>query len=85
MRGCATTNAAFAWMQTACAGGISRRTTFLTIIYVNNPFPSGQGGATIPGFNGLNHGRAQLISLGDTKTFGTATVNEAHFSFMRSS
>ena len=52
---------------------------------VNNPFPSGQGGATIPGFNGLNHGRAQLISLGDTKTFGTATVNEAHFSFMRSS
>ena len=37
---------------------------------LNNPFPSGQGGATIPGFDGLNHGRAQLISLGDTKTFG---------------
>ena len=52
---------------------------------VNNPFPSGQGGATIPGFNGLNHGRAQLISLGDTKTFGSATVNELHFSYMRSS
>ena len=51
---------------------------------VNNPFPSGQGGATIPGFNGLNHGRAQLISLGDTKTFGAATVNELHFSYMRS-
>ena len=46
---------------------------------VNNPFPSGQGGATIPGFNGMNHGRAQLISLGDTKTFGSTTVNEASF------
>jgi len=51
---------------------------------VDNPFPSGQGGATVPGFNGINHGRAQLISLGDTKTFGTETVNEAHFSFTRS-
>jgi hypothetical protein len=51
---------------------------------MTNPFPSGQGGATIPGFEGLNHGRAQLISLGDTKTFGSNTVNEAHFSFMRS-
>jgi Carboxypeptidase regulatory-like domain len=50
---------------------------------LNNPFPSGQGGATVPGFNGLNYGRAQLISLGDTKTFGTNTVNEAHVSFMR--
>ncbi len=51
---------------------------------VNNPFPSGQGGATVPGFNGINHGRAQLISLGDVKTFGSATVNELHFSYMRS-
>jgi hypothetical protein len=52
---------------------------------VNNPFPSGQGGATVPGFNGINHGRAQLVSLGDVKTFGSATVNELHFSYMRSS
>jgi hypothetical protein len=51
---------------------------------VSNPFPTGQGGATVPGFNGLNLGRAQLVSLGDTKTFGTSMVNEAHFSFMRS-
>ena len=50
---------------------------------LNNPFPSGQGGATIPGFNGLNHGRSQLFSLGYAKTFGTNTVNEAHFSVMR--
>ncbi len=51
---------------------------------LNNPFPSGQGGATVPGFDGLNYGRSQLISLGDTKTFGANTVNEAHFSVMRS-
>jgi hypothetical protein len=52
---------------------------------LNNPFPSGQGGATIPGFNGLNHGRSQLFSLGHNKTFGSNTVNEAHFSVMRNS
>ena len=51
---------------------------------VDNPFPSGQGGATVPGFNGINTGRSQLISLGNTKTFGSTWVNEAHFSFMRS-
>jgi len=50
---------------------------------VNNPFPTGQGGASVPGFSGLNLGRSQLISLGDTKTFGSSTVNEFHFSYMR--
>ena len=57
---------------------------FFDHYYVNNPFPSGQGGASIPGFNGINSGRSQLISLSNTKTFGTSWVNEAHFSFMRS-
>jgi len=57
---------------------------FLDDYFLNNPFPSGQGGATVPGFNSINHGRSQLISLGNTKTFGANTVNEAHFSFMRS-
>jgi Carboxypeptidase regulatory-like domain len=57
---------------------------FFDDYHLNNPFPSGQGGATIPGFNGINYGRSQLISLGNTKTFGTSSVNEAHFSFMRS-
>jgi len=50
---------------------------------VNNPYPAGQGGATVPGFNALTFGRAQLLSLGDTKTFGSTTVNELHVSFMR--
>lgn len=49
----------------------------------NNPYPVKQGGANVPGFNALNDGRAQLIALGDTKTFGSTAVNEFHFSFMR--
>jgi len=57
---------------------------FFDDYHVQNPFPSGQGGASIPGFNGINYGRSQLISFGNTKTFGTSWVNEAHFSFMRS-
>jgi hypothetical protein len=57
---------------------------FFDDYYLTNPFPSGQGGATVPGFGGVNHGRAQLVSLGDTKTFGMNTVNEFHVSFMRS-
>jgi hypothetical protein len=49
----------------------------------NNPYPVAQGGADVPGFNALYSGRAQLLSLGDTKTLGTTAVNEFHFSFLR--
>jgi len=51
----------------------------------NNPYPVAQGGANVPGFNALNSGRAQLLSLGDTKTLSSTAVNEFHFSFMRDS
>jgi len=50
---------------------------------VNNPYPTGQGGASVPGFAALNLGRAQLLSLGHTKTFGTSAVNEIRLSYMR--
>ena len=49
----------------------------------NNPYPVAQGGANVPGFNALYLGRAQLISLGDTKTLNATTVNEFHFSYLR--
>ena len=49
----------------------------------NNPYPVAQGGANVPGFNALNSGRAQLLSLGDTKTISATAVNEFHFSFLR--
>jgi hypothetical protein len=51
--------------------------------FVNNPFPKGQGGASVPGFSALNLGTAQLINLGNVKTFGSSSVNEFHLSFMR--
>ena len=50
---------------------------------MDNPYPTEQGGANVPGFNALSDGRAQLFSFGDLKTFGANTVNEAHFSYMR--
>ncbi len=50
---------------------------------LDNPYPTGQGGASVPGFNALNLGTAQLVNLGQTKTFGTSMVNEIHLSFMR--
>ena len=49
----------------------------------DSPYPLAQGGANVPGFNALNSGRAQLIALGDTKTFGNNAVNEFRFSYTR--
>jgi hypothetical protein len=51
--------------------------------FVNSPFPRGQGGASVPGFSGLNLGTAQLINLGDAKTLGSSSVNEFHLSYLR--
>ncbi len=51
---------------------------------LNNPYPTGQGGANVPGFGALNLGRSQLLSLGLTKAFGAAMVNELRVSYMRS-
>jgi hypothetical protein len=50
---------------------------------LNNPYPTGQGGASVPGFGALNLGRSQLFNLGHTKTFGPSIVNELRLSFMR--
>ena len=57
---------------------------FYDNFFVNNPYPTGQGGASVPGFNGLNLGTAQLVNVGDVKAFGSNSVNEFHLSFMRS-
>ena len=50
---------------------------------MNNPYPTGQGGANVPGFNALSDGRAQLYSLGLTRAWGVNTVNELRFSYLR--
>ena len=51
----------------------------------NNPYPVAQGGANVPGFSADYLGRAQLLSLGDTKNFGSTSVNEFRFSLLRNS
>ncbi len=48
-----------------------------------NPYPTGQGGATVPGFNARSDGRAQLVSVSLTTTFGAVATNQAHLSAMR--
>jgi len=48
-----------------------------------NPYPVAQSGASVPGFSAATTGRAQLLTLGDTKSFGASMVNEFHLSFMR--
>lgn len=48
-----------------------------------NPTPSDIG-ANVPGFADATLGRAQLASIGDTKTIGATMVNEFHLSYTRS-
>jgi hypothetical protein len=50
---------------------------------LDNPYPTQQGGATVPGFDAATEGRAQLISLSDTRTFGSRTVNQLQASYLR--
>ncbi len=50
---------------------------------LDNPYPGQQGGASIPGFDALTIGRAQLITLGNTRVFGMGTVNEFHAGVIR--
>ncbi|MGB7603199.1 MAG: TonB-dependent receptor [Candidatus Sulfotelmatobacter sp.] len=54
---------------------------------LNAPYPN--GGATVPAatfaYNGTTAGRAQLVNLGDTKNFGSYSVNELRLSYVRNS
>jgi hypothetical protein len=52
---------------------------------LNNSYPTAQGGASVPGFNAITLGRAQLVSLGLTKVFSATMVNESHLSYLRDS
>ncbi|MGA8531537.1 MAG: carboxypeptidase regulatory-like domain-containing protein [Acidobacteriaceae bacterium] len=56
---------------------------FIDDFYLVNPYPVAQSGASVPGFSAATTGRAQLLTLGDTKSFGASMVNEFHLSFMR--
>jgi hypothetical protein len=50
---------------------------------LDNPYPTGTGGASVPGFDATSNGSAQLMSLGHSMTFGNTALNEFHLSYMR--
>ena len=50
---------------------------------LDNPYPVAQSGASVPGFNAMTTGRAQLLTLGGTKILSTTSVNEFHLSYLR--
>ncbi|HEX4652158.1 MAG TPA: carboxypeptidase-like regulatory domain-containing protein, partial [Granulicella sp.] len=56
---------------------------FLDDYTLLNPYPTGQGGATVPGFNAQNDGRAQLYVVNLVSVLGANATNQAHFSYMR--
>ena len=56
---------------------------FLDTYRLDNPYPVAQSGASVPGFNALNTGRAQLGTISLATPFGERSVNEAHLSYLR--
>jgi hypothetical protein len=56
---------------------------FIDDYRLDNPYPGSVAGASIPGFDALFIGRAQLLSLGDTKVIGQNSVNEFHAGYLR--
>jgi hypothetical protein len=60
---------------------------FIDRYNLDDPYPVGFGGATVPGpsgaYDALSNGTDRVIVLRDTKTLGMSMVNEAHFSYTR--
>jgi hypothetical protein len=56
---------------------------FVDDFNLDNPYPVAQSGASVPGFNALTTGRAQLLALSMTRAIAGNAVNEAHVSYLR--
>jgi len=50
---------------------------------LDNPYPTAQGGANVPGFNAVSTGRSQLVVLEHDKSIGASAFNQAHLSYTR--
>ncbi len=50
---------------------------------MDNPYPTAQGGANVPGFNAISRGRAQLATVGLTSTLNPTAINELRFGYLR--
>ncbi len=53
---------------------------FMDDYLLNDPY---HNAPEFPGFNAITPGRAQLLDLADTKSFGSNSVNQFHFSYLR--
>jgi Carboxypeptidase regulatory-like domain/TonB dependent receptor len=56
---------------------------FIDDFNLDDPYPVAQSGASVPGFDAITTGRAQLAALGLTRTFNSTMINELHVSYMR--
>ncbi len=56
---------------------------FLDDYDLTRPYPTQQGGASVPGFSARNHGRAQLYAANLTTALGAHTVSSLHASYLR--
>jgi len=56
---------------------------FIDDYRLDNPYPGQQGGASVPGFDALTLGRAQLFAAGNNTVLKSGAVNEFHATFMR--
>ena len=56
---------------------------FLDDYALDNPYPTAQGGASVPGFNARNTGRAQLYAANLTSVLSHTELNQLHASYMR--
>ncbi len=56
---------------------------FIDNYRLDNPYPGQQGGASVPGFDALTIGQAQMITVGVAKSIGSTFVNEFHAGFLR--
>ena len=56
---------------------------FVDDFNLDNPYPVAQSGASVPGFNAITTGRAQLAALGVTKALNANAVNDLRVSYMR--
>ena len=56
---------------------------FVDDFNLDNPYPVAQSGASVPGFNAITTGRAQLAAFGITKAINASAFNELHLSYMR--
>jgi len=54
---------------------------------LDNPYPNGFGGATLPGpsgpYDAISYGADQMVALSNTKTFGSNLVNEVRAGYVR--